>query len=93
VKPTAQIFPLYRGTKYALRYAYLIRCTSVVKDEAGNVIEVHATYDPATAWRRRFLTGARSNRRSTGVSARHARSSGSALVRAVILRLKPRCGR
>jgi glutaminyl-tRNA synthetase len=31
-----------------LRYAYLVTCTSVVKDEAGNISEVHATYDPAT---------------------------------------------
>ena len=31
-----------------LRYAYLVRCTGVVKNDAGEVIEVHATYDPAT---------------------------------------------
>ena len=31
-----------------LRYAYFIKCTSVVKDASGNVTEVHCTYDPAT---------------------------------------------
>ena len=31
-----------------LRYAYFITCTDVVKDEAGNIVEIHATYDPAT---------------------------------------------
>ena len=31
-----------------LRYGYFITCTSVVKDEQGEVIEVHCTYDPAT---------------------------------------------
>src|SRR4029453_4310989 len=29
-------------------YGYLITCNSVVKDEAGNIIELHCTYDPAT---------------------------------------------
>jgi glutaminyl-tRNA synthetase len=31
-----------------LRYAYLVTCTGVVKDEHGEVVEVHCTYDPAT---------------------------------------------
>jgi glutaminyl-tRNA synthetase len=32
-----------------LRYAYLVRCASVVKDpQSGEVVEVHCTYDPAT---------------------------------------------
>jgi glutaminyl-tRNA synthetase len=31
-----------------LRYAYFIKCTHVVKDENGEVVEVHATYDPTT---------------------------------------------
>ncbi|MFN8462042.1 MAG: hypothetical protein U0X93_09775 [Anaerolineales bacterium] len=31
-----------------LRYAYFIKCTHVVKNDAGEVIEVHATYDPST---------------------------------------------
>ena len=31
-----------------LRYAYFVTCTSAVKDEAGNVVELRCTYDPAT---------------------------------------------
>jgi glutaminyl-tRNA synthetase len=31
-----------------LRYGYLITCKDVVKDAAGNVTEIHCTYDPAT---------------------------------------------
>ena len=31
-----------------LRYGYLVTCTSVVKNDAGEVVEVHCTYDPAT---------------------------------------------
>jgi glutaminyl-tRNA synthetase len=31
-----------------LRYGYLVTATSVVKNDAGEVVEVHCTYDPAT---------------------------------------------
>ncbi len=31
-----------------LMHAYLVKCESFVKDENGNVIEVHCTYDPET---------------------------------------------
>jgi glutaminyl-tRNA synthetase len=31
-----------------LRYAYFITCVDVVKDENGEVVELHCTYDPAT---------------------------------------------
>ena len=31
-----------------LRYAYYVTCVDVVKDEHGEVVEVHCTYDPAT---------------------------------------------
>ncbi len=36
------------GREVRLRYAYIIRCESVVKDAAGEVIEIRCTYDPAT---------------------------------------------
>ena len=42
-------YRLTPGAEVRLRYAYLVTCTSVVKDEkTGEVIEVHCTYDPAT---------------------------------------------
>jgi glutaminyl-tRNA synthetase len=36
------------GKEVRLRYGYLVTCTSVVKNAAGEVVEVHCTYDPAT---------------------------------------------
>jgi len=46
--PPPKYYRLYPGNEVRLRYAYFIKCTSVVKNAAGEVIEVHATYDPAT---------------------------------------------
>ena len=39
-------FRLSVGREVRLRYAYLVTCTGVVKDDDGNVIEVRCTYDP-----------------------------------------------
>jgi glutaminyl-tRNA synthetase len=48
-QPHKKYFRLFPGNEVRLRYAYLIRCTDVVKDEAtGEVVEVRCTYDPAT---------------------------------------------
>ena len=46
--PPKKYFRLAPGKEVRLRCAYFVTCTSVVKDEAGNVIEVHCTYDPET---------------------------------------------
>ena len=46
--PPKGFFRLSPGREVRLRWAYFIKCTSVVKDEAGNITEVRATYDPAT---------------------------------------------
>lgn len=46
--PPPKYYRLYPGNEVRLRYAYFIRCTHVVKDQAGEVAEVHANYDPAT---------------------------------------------
>ncbi len=46
--PPKKFFRLAPGREVRLRYAYYITCTSVVKDAAGNVTELHCTYDPAT---------------------------------------------
>ena len=42
-------FRLTPGREVRLRSAYLVTCTGCVKDDDGNVIEVHCTYDPATS--------------------------------------------
>jgi glutaminyl-tRNA synthetase len=46
--PPKGYYRLYPGNEVRLRYGYLVRCTSVVKNGAGEVVEVHCTYDPAT---------------------------------------------
>src|SRR5205807_537131 len=46
--PPKQFFRLAPGREVRLRYAYFITCKSVVKDEKGEVVELHCTYDPAT---------------------------------------------
>jgi glutaminyl-tRNA synthetase len=46
--PPKGYYRLSPGTEVRLRYGYLVRCTGVVKNDAGEVIEVHCTYDPAT---------------------------------------------
>jgi glutaminyl-tRNA synthetase len=46
--PPPKYYRLYPGNEVRLRYAYFIKCTEVVKNEAGEVTEIHATYDPST---------------------------------------------
>jgi glutaminyl-tRNA synthetase len=46
--PPKQYFRLSPGREVRLRYGYFVTCTSVVKNDKGEVIEVHCTYDPAT---------------------------------------------
>jgi glutaminyl-tRNA synthetase len=46
--PPPGFFRLAPGREVRLRYAYLVTCTEVVKDESGKVVEVRCTYDPAT---------------------------------------------
>ncbi len=44
--PPPKYFRLSPGREVRLRGAYLVTATDVVKDEAGDVVEVHATFDP-----------------------------------------------
>jgi glutaminyl-tRNA synthetase len=46
--PPKQYFRLSPGREVRLRYGYFVTCTSFVKNEKGDVVEVHCTYDPAT---------------------------------------------
>jgi glutaminyl-tRNA synthetase len=48
VDPPKKFFRLAPGREVRLRYGYLVTCTDVVKDAAGEIVEVHATYDPAS---------------------------------------------
>jgi glutaminyl-tRNA synthetase len=46
--PPKKFFRLAPGREVRLRYAYFIKCVDVVKDAAGQIVELHCTYDPAT---------------------------------------------
>ena len=46
--PPKGFFRLSPGKEVRLRYAYFITCREVVKDAAGEVVELRCTYDPAT---------------------------------------------
>jgi glutaminyl-tRNA synthetase len=47
-EPPRKYYRLSPGREVRLKSAYLVTCTGVVKDEEGNVVEVHCTYDPET---------------------------------------------
>ncbi|MBE3070411.1 MAG: glutamine--tRNA ligase/YqeY domain fusion protein [Planctomycetes bacterium] len=47
-EPPKKFFRLAPGREVRLRYAYFVTCTGVVKDDRGEVAEIHCTYDPAT---------------------------------------------
>ncbi len=70
--PPHKFFRLSPGREVRLRYACLFTCTSVVKDDAGRVVEIRGTYDPESGG-----GNAPDGRKVKGtihwVSARHAR--------------------
>ena len=47
-EPPKKYFRLFPGNEVRLMNAYFVKCESFVKDENGNVTEVHCTYDPET---------------------------------------------
>ena len=46
--PPAKFFRLAPGREVRLRYAYFVKCTGVIKNDAGEVVEIRCTYDPAS---------------------------------------------
>lgn len=46
--PSKGYFRLAPGKEVRLRYAYFLKCEEVIKNEAGEVVELRCTYDPAT---------------------------------------------
>jgi glutaminyl-tRNA synthetase len=46
--PPPKYHRLSPGKEVRLRAAYIIKCEKVIKDSAGNVVEIHCTYDPDT---------------------------------------------
>ncbi|MEK0313112.1 glutamine--tRNA ligase/YqeY domain fusion protein [Cohnella sp. 56] len=47
-QPPAKYFRLFPGNEVRLKHAYFIKCEEVVKNEAGEVVELRCTYDPET---------------------------------------------
>jgi glutaminyl-tRNA synthetase len=46
--PPKKYYRLAPGREVRLKHAYLITCVDVVRDESGQVVQVHCTYDPET---------------------------------------------
>lgn len=46
--PPKKFFRLSPGNEVRLRYAYFIKCREVIKNEAGEIVELRCTYDPET---------------------------------------------
>ncbi|GIV34091.1 MAG: glutamine--tRNA ligase [Chitinophagales bacterium] len=46
--PPKKFYRLSPGAEVRLRYAYYLKCESVVKDQQGNIVELRCTYDPAS---------------------------------------------
>ncbi len=70
--PPKKFYRLAPGREVRLRYAYWIKCTDVVKDEDGNIIEIHATYDPQTRGGNNPPDGRKVKATLHWVSAQHA---------------------
>jgi len=47
-EPPKKFFRLAPGREVRLRWAYFITCNAVIKDDSGNITEIHCTVDPAT---------------------------------------------
>ncbi|MBE5892797.1 MAG: glutamine--tRNA ligase/YqeY domain fusion protein [Lachnospiraceae bacterium] len=47
-EPPKKYFRMFPGNEVRLMNAYFVKCTGCVKDENGNIVEVHCTYDPAS---------------------------------------------
>ena len=47
-EPPKKYYRLFPGNEVSLMNAYFVKCTGCIKDENGNVVEVHCTYDPET---------------------------------------------
>jgi glutaminyl-tRNA synthetase len=59
-EPAKKFFRLSPGSEVRLRYAYIVKCERVVKDDAGAIVELRCSYDPES------LNGATATRRVKG---------------------------
>jgi glutaminyl-tRNA synthetase len=88
--PPKKFFRLSPGNEVRLRYAYIVRCEEVVKDDTGAIVELRCTYDPES------LSGAAAGRRVKGtihwVSAAHAAKAEVRLYDRLFLSEEPEAG-
>ncbi|MFW8565292.1 glutamine--tRNA ligase/YqeY domain fusion protein [Orrella sp. 11846] len=70
--PPKKYFRLFPGNLVRLKYGYIVRCTGCVKDENGQVIEVHAEYLPDTRSGTPGSDSVKVRGNITWVSAQHA---------------------
>ncbi|MBS5787399.1 MAG: glutamine--tRNA ligase/YqeY domain fusion protein [Clostridioides difficile] len=47
-EPIKKYFRLFPGNEVRLKGAYFVKCNDFVKDDRGNIVEIHCTYDPET---------------------------------------------
>ena len=80
--PPKNYFRLFPGGEVRLKYAYFVKCESIIKDDSGNITEIHCTYDPETK------SGGASVRKVKGtihwVSANHCRKAEIRLFRPLV---------
>lgn len=71
-EPPKKYFRLFPGNTVRLKYAYIVRCTGCVKDEQGNITEVHVEYLPDTKSGTPGSDSVKVKGNITWVSAKHA---------------------
>ncbi|MDG5787458.1 glutamine--tRNA ligase/YqeY domain fusion protein [Evansella sp. AB-P1] len=82
--PPKKYFRLFPGNEVRLKHAYFIKCNDVIKDDKGNVIELHCTYDPETKSGTGF-TGRKVKGTLHWVEASHAKEAEFRLYDSLIL--------
>ncbi len=87
--PPKKFYRLAPGREVRLRYAYWIKCTDVIKDEQGNIVEIHATYDPQTRGGHNPPDGRKVKATLHWVSAEHAVSAEIRLYDRLFLKPDP----
>lgn len=70
--PPKKYFRLFPGNTVRLKYGYIVTCTGCVKDEEGNIIEVHAEYLPDTKSGTPGASSVKVKGNITWVSVKHA---------------------
>lgn len=71
-EPPKKFFRLKPGGEVRLKHAYIIKCEEVIKDEAGNIVELRCSYDPDTKSGSQHNSGRKVKGTLHWVSARHA---------------------